>query len=82
MVSRVALSYHVPMNPTPPIDNNEIQVKCEKFLHELGIPGFIVFGWQKDGQQFGVVSSFHQMPVNAAVRGMTWALNDFVTKSL
>ncbi|HVW66546.1 MAG TPA: hypothetical protein VHA78_02325 [Candidatus Peribacteraceae bacterium] len=66
----------------PPMDNDEIQAKCEQFLRELGVPGFIVFGWQKDDAQFGVVSSFHEMPVPAAVKGMTWALNDFVTKSL
>jgi len=64
------------------MDNDEIQAKCEQFLRELGVPGFIVFGWQKDDAQFGVVSSFHEMPVPAAVKGMTWALNDFVTKSL
>ena len=70
-----------------PMDNDTIQAKCEQFLRELGIPGFIVFGWQKDPQvegqaEFGVVSSFHQMPVPAAVKGMTWALSDFVSKSL
>ncbi len=65
-----------------PIDNEAIQKKCEGFLQELGIAGFIVFGWQKNDEQFGVVSSFHEMPVNAAVKGMTWALNDFASKSL
>jgi hypothetical protein len=69
------------MNPEP-INNEDIQRKCEAFLRELGIPGFIVFGWQKSEDQFGVVSSFHEMPVNAAVKGMTWALNDFAAKSL
>jgi len=64
------------------MDNQDIQQKCEAFLRELGVPGFIVFGWQKDDQSFGVVSSFHEMPVNAAVKGMTWALNDFAAKSL
>ncbi len=65
-----------------PLDNEAIQKKCEQFLQELGIPGFLVFGWQKEDQQFGVVSSFHKVPVNAAVKGMTWALNDFVNRSL
>ena len=65
-----------------PLDNDVIQRKCEQFLKELGVPGFLVFGWQKAGQQFGIVSSFHEMPVPAAVKGMTWALNDFVSKSL
>ena len=69
-----------PSSPAP--ENADIQKKCEEFLRALNIPGFIVFGWQKSDQQFGVVSSFHEMPVNAAVKGMTWALNDFVSRSL
>lgn len=69
------------------MDNTDIQQKCEAFLRSLNRPGFIVFGWQKEAQgvdqsQFGVVSSFHEVPVNAAVKGMTWALSDFVNKSL
>jgi hypothetical protein len=69
------------MTPQP-LDNDEIQKKCEEFLRQLGIPGFIVFGWQKGDDTFGVVSSFHETPINAAVKGMTWALTDFVNKSL
>jgi hypothetical protein len=71
---------------TPPIDNEDIQRKCEAFLRELGVPGFIVFGWQKETKdeaghaQFGVVSSFHEMPVNAALKGLTWALHDFTNR--
>ncbi len=64
------------------IPHDEIQKKCEQFLTELGVPGFLVFGWQKDDASFGVVSSFHRMPVNAAVKGMTWALHDFTSRSL
>lgn len=67
---------------THQLPNEDIQKKCEQFLQELGVPGFIVFGWQKENDQFGVVSSFHQMPVNAAVKGMTWALHDFANRSL
>jgi hypothetical protein len=74
-------SYNIP-TMTPPINNDDIQAKCEVFLKELGVPGFIIFGWQKDDAEFGVVSSFHEMPVNAAVKGMTWALHDFANKSL
>ena len=75
--------YDRSMSTIPPApDNAEVQQKCEQFLRELQIPGFIVFGWQKSDAQFGVVSSFNEMPVNAAVKGMTWALNDFVSKSL
>ena len=65
-----------------PFDQDIIQKKCEDFLRDLKVPGFIVFGWQKDAHEYGVVSSFHEMPVNAAVKGMTWALHDFTSKSL
>lgn len=70
---------------TSPMSNEEIQKKCEAFLQELGVPGFIVFGWQRTadpaGQaQFGVVSSFHEMPVNAALKGLSWAMHDFTNK--
>lgn len=75
----------------PPIhmDQEEIQKKVEGFLQELGVPSFIVFGWKKSdpstssGQaEFGVVSSHHNIPSNAAIKAMTWALNDFVSKTL
>lgn len=80
--AHVVFPYDGIMHAQPPPDNDEIQTKCEAFLRQLEIPGFIIFGWQKGDQQFGVVSSFHEMPVNAAVKGMSWALNDFVNKSL
>ena len=70
----------------PPMNNDEIQRKCEAFLKELGVPGFIVFGWQKEAKpdsnqtQFGIVSSFHEMPVNAALKGLSWAMHDFTNR--
>lgn len=63
------------------MDNAEIQKKCEAFLKELGVPAFLVFGWRKKENEFGVVSSYHQIPKDAAMKGMTWALHDFVNKS-
>ena len=63
------------------MDNAEVQKRCEAFLKELGVPGFIIFGWKKADQQFGVVSSHYQMPKDAAVKGMAWALHDFVNRS-
>lgn len=70
------------------MDQSEIQKRIEDFLAELGVPSFIVFGWKKDpstssGQaEFGVVSSYHDIPPNAAIKGMSWALSDFVGKTL
>ncbi len=64
------------------MDRKDIERKCEEFLQSLGKPGFIVFGWQEDNQQFSVVSSAHRMPTNAAIKAITWALHDFVNKAL
>ncbi|MBP9772998.1 MAG: hypothetical protein KBD00_00025 [Candidatus Peribacteraceae bacterium] len=64
------------------MDHAEIQKKCEVFLTELNAPGFIVFGWQKKDAEFGIVSAFKDVPTNAAVKGLSWALNDFVGKNL
>lgn len=55
--------------------------KCEQLLEELGLKSFIVFGFEKGDGQFGVVSSYHKMPKGAAIKGMSWALNDFAQKN-
>lgn len=64
------------------MEHAEIQQKCEKFLEELGIPGFIVFGWKKDDNQFGIVHSYKDTPPNAAIKGLVWVLNDFINRTL
>jgi hypothetical protein len=64
------------------MDNEEIQQKCDEFLRVLGVPGFIVFGWKKNEEEFGLVSSYHEVPVNAAIKGLAWALTDFINKTL
>jgi len=64
------------------MNQEEVQKKIEAFLAELDVPSFIVFGWKKTDKEFGVVSSHHNMPPNAAIKGMSWALNDFIGKSL
>jgi hypothetical protein len=64
------------------MDQQEIQKKVEGFLKELGVPSFIVFGWKKGEKEFGVVSSYNKMPPNALIKGMSWALHDFINKSL
>lgn len=69
------------------MDNAEVQRKCEEFLRSLGVPGFIIFGWKKGETEkvkqaeYGVISSYHQIPKEAAIKGMTWALADFVKRS-
>ena len=64
------------------MNNDDIQKKCTEFLKSLGIPGFIVFGWQKPDAEFGFVYSNHQMPPPVVIKGMTFVLQDFVSKKL
>lgn len=64
------------------MDNQQIQKRCAALLEELGVPGFIVFGWKKENDEFGVVYSFRKSPPNAVVKGLSWALNDITQKKL
>lgn len=68
--------------PKSIMDQEDVQKKVEAFLQSLDVPSFIVFGYKKTEKEFGVVSSHHQMPPNAAIKGLSWALNDFINKSL
>lgn len=63
------------------MNNDDMKKKCEALLQELGLKSFIIFGFEKGDGQYGVVSSYHKMPKGAAVKGMTWAMNDFVQKN-
>ena len=73
------------------MDEQHIREKCEQFLKSLGVPGFIVFGWEKgetvnpetkkSQKQYGVISSYHKMPKEALLKGMAWAMNDVVNKT-
>lgn len=58
----------------------EIKEMCEKLTDELGIPCFIVFGIQKDNGQYGIVSSVKDAPPKTVIKGLAWALNDFLNR--
>ena len=64
------------------MNEEDIQKKVEEFLKSLDVPGFIVFGWKKDEDQFGIISSFHEMPVKPAIKGISSVLNNFIQKTL
>lgn len=64
------------------MDDKMIQEQCERFLKELGIPGFVTFCWQKGEKEFGIVSSYSKMPKTMAVKAMTTALYDLTKKAL
>lgn len=65
----------------------DVQARIEKFLHEINMPGFIVFGYeqeQKDTKtkQFHIVSSFKEVPTNAAIKSLSKVLSEFADKAL
>lgn len=79
MLQSAAFPTMYPMSTTPP---ESIEKKIEVFLAQLGVPGFIVFGWKDADSDFKVVSSFKDIPPHAAIKGLSWALHDFVNKTL
>jgi hypothetical protein len=64
------------------METNVVQQKIEAFLEELGVPGFLLFGFQKPDGQFGVVYSSRKAPPPVVVKSMTWALHDYVQKNV
>jgi len=64
------------------MDQADIQKRIEAFLQDLGVSSFIVFGWQKTPKDFGIVWSQHKMPPQVAIKGLSWALHDIVSKAL
>lgn len=64
------------------MDQPEVQKKVEAFLKELGIPGFIVFGYKKEDDKYQIVSSYNEMPKNAAIKGMSTVLHELIKHSL
>ena len=64
------------------MQQDDIQKKCEELLTQLGIPGFVIFGWKKSDTEFGMVQAYREVPVPAAIKGLSWALNDLVAKTL
>ena len=75
------MRYHSPRSPIH-MDQPELQQRIEHFLQDLGIPSFIVFGFQKGEKEFGFISSYRQVPPNVAIKGLTWALHNFVQQNL
>lgn len=68
---------------------SDLQKRVEQFLNEIGVPGFIVFGYMEQEpnieaakQQLHIVSSFKDMPTNAAIKGLTRVVSDFANKAL
>lgn len=57
-----------------------IQKKVEDFLKNLGVPGFIVFGYKKSDETFQIVSSYNHMPKIAAIKGISKILHEFIER--
>lgn len=64
------------------MNNAEVEKKCQEFLENLGVPGFIVFGWQKSDEQYGFVYANKDAPPPVTLKGLLWAAHDFAQKKL
>ncbi len=59
-----------------------MQKKCMELIKSYGEPGFIVFGWKKEGTEFGVTYATHKMPPPVVVKGMLWAAHDYANQHI
>jgi hypothetical protein len=70
------------MDTSLPDENRErIQILCQQFLDNIGKPGFMLFGWQKDDGTYEVVQSTKDANPIAIVKAVTWYMQQ-VTKDL
>ena len=58
----------------------QVQKQCEEFLKSIGVPGFVVIGFQTTPNDTQMVYSLKDMPIKGFVKGMTHTLNDLVSK--
>jgi hypothetical protein len=65
-----------------PMDDAAIQKKCEEFLKEIDVPGFILFGRQEDDGSCTVTYSVHKISLKNALLGMLTAVTDLIKRTL
>ena len=64
------------------MDQSELQTRVEQFLQELGMPGFIVFGYMQEEGKCEIVSSYNEMPINVAIKGLSDVVNQLISRTL
>ena len=65
-----------------PLNNEDIQKRCETFLKELDLPGFILFGRQEDDGSCTVTYSVHKISLKNALLGLLTAVTDLIKRTL
>jgi hypothetical protein len=63
-------------------DNQEIQRRCEAFLKEINVPGFILFGRQEQDGSCTVTYSIHNISLKNALTGLLTAVTDLIKRTL
>ncbi len=56
----------------------EVQKQCEAFLKSIGMPGFVIIGFQTEPENTQMVYSLKDMPLKGVVKGLTHTLNDLI----
>ena len=63
-------------------DNAEIQRRCEAFLKEIDVPGFILFGREETDGSTTITYSVHRIGLKNALLGMLTAVTDLIKRTL
>lgn len=58
----------------------EVQKQCEAFLKSIGMPGFVIIGFQTEPENTQMVYSLKDMPLKGVVKGLTHTLNDLIAR--
>lgn len=58
------------------MDDAQIQQKCEEFLKQIDVPGFILFGRQQPDGETVVTYSIHKITLKSALLGMLSTVTD------
>jgi hypothetical protein len=64
------------------MNDQEIQKRCEEFLQQIDVPGFILFGRQEDNGECIVTYSLHKITLKSALLGMLSAVTDLIKRTL
>ena len=66
------------------MENTAITKLCEDFFKQNNLPGFIIIGTAKEGNpnDFQISTSYHKVPLNIAIKGLSNALYQLTNQVL
>ena len=64
------------------MDHKAVEKQCEQFLKKLGVPGFIILGFQTTNEEFTVTYSFHKVTLKQIIPVIMSAVSNLIANAL